>query len=56
MSSDKNKHFEFMAGPIVPTDDGMDSVRAVGWILLSAILTVILTAIIVWNLMAVPVA
>ena len=56
MSDDQDDKFKFFVPEHLPTDDRLDGPYVVGWALLAAVLSIIITALIVWNLMAAPVA
>jgi CBS-domain-containing membrane protein len=52
---DKDKRFEFFVPQRLPTDDRLDGPRVVVWALFASLLTIIITALVIWNSMAVPI-
>ena len=57
MTDDQDdKHFRFVVPEHLQTDDRLDGPYAVSWALLAALLSIIVTALIIWNLMAAPIA
>lgn len=57
MKPDDNNHFKLVAGPPKPlTDEQMDGPITVVVTMMAALLTIIIIAIWVFNMMAIPVA
>lgn len=56
MSDNQDDKFKFVVPEHLQTDDRLDQPTAVVWALFAAVLSIIVTALIVWNMMAVPVA